>query len=182
MSQVDSLRRVLVEVEEPVLSHQLQWAFGAKLSELTVTGRKLRVIFPDALLGLHSTHELVLRLTGTSIRRLPAGLLRYLADVRYLTLDLRGNLLFSMGPEVLRPTGDQGFWRGTQHLAGEAHTLSGNTNRTTAIFCQRLSPNGSAFSDHGQEKAKVDGEKRVGIQERAGEMFPGLCSGAQVQA
>ncbi|EEC17274.1 leucine-rich repeat (LRR) protein, partial [Ixodes scapularis] len=120
VSQLDSLRRVLIEVEEPVLSHQLQWAFGAKVSELTLTGRKLRVIFPDALLGLHSTHELVLRLTGTSIRRLPAGLLRYLADVRYLTLDLRGNLLSSMGPEVLRPAGDDGsaLWKGTQHLAG----------------------------------------------------------------
>ncbi|KAH9365685.1 hypothetical protein HPB48_021976 [Haemaphysalis longicornis] len=120
VSQLHSLRRVLVEVEEPVLSHQLQWAFGAKLTELTVTGRHLRVIFPDALLGLHGSHELVLRLTGTSIRRLPAGLLQYLADVRYLTLDLRGNLLSSIGPEVLRPPAgeDAGFWRGTQHLAG----------------------------------------------------------------
>ncbi|KAL3224499.1 hypothetical protein MRX96_026476 [Rhipicephalus microplus] len=104
-------------VEEPVLSHQLQWAFGAKLSELTVTGRQLRVVFPDALLGLHGSHELVLRLTGTSIRRLPAGLLRYLADVRYLTLDLRDNLLSSIGPEVLRPPGGED-WKGTQHLAG----------------------------------------------------------------
>ncbi|XP_037523397.1 chaoptin [Rhipicephalus sanguineus] len=117
VSQLHSLRQVLVEVEEPVLSHQLQWAFGAKLSELTVTGRQLRVVFPDALLGLHGSHELVLRLTGTSIRRLPAGLLRYLADVRYLTLDLRDNLLSSIGPEVLRPPGGED-WRGTQHLAG----------------------------------------------------------------
>ncbi|KAH9365487.1 hypothetical protein HPB48_019921 [Haemaphysalis longicornis] len=119
VSRLHSLRRVLVEVEEPVLSHQLQWAFGAKLTELTVTGRQLRVVFPDALLGLHGSHELVLRLTGTSIRRLPAGLLRYLADVRYLTLDLRDNLLSSIGPEVLKPAGEEaGLWRGTQHLAG----------------------------------------------------------------
>lgn len=120
VSQLHSLRRVLVEVEEPVLSHQLQWAFSAKLSELTVTGRQLRVVFPDALLGLHGSHELVLRLTGTSIRRLPAGLLRYLADVRYLTLDLRDNLLSYIGPEVLRPPGGEDLddWRGTQHLAG----------------------------------------------------------------
>ncbi|KAH7942769.1 hypothetical protein HPB52_001123 [Rhipicephalus sanguineus] len=122
VSQLHSLRQVLVEVEEPVLSHQLQWAFGAKLSELTVTGRQLRVVFPDALLGLHGSHELVLRLTGTSIRRLPAGLLRYLADVRYLTLDLRDNLLSSIGPEVLRPPGGED-WRGTQHLAGERHPI-----------------------------------------------------------
>ncbi|KAK8759815.1 hypothetical protein V5799_028918 [Amblyomma americanum] len=120
VSKLHSLRRVLVEVEEPVLSHQLQWAFGAKLTELTVTGRQLRIVFPDALLGLHGSHELVLRLTGTSIRRLPAGLLRYLADVRYLTLDLRDNLLSFIGPEVLKPSDghDVGFWRGTQHLAG----------------------------------------------------------------
>lgn len=127
LSHCDALKRISVEVEEPILSYQLQWAFsGAKLSELTVTGRKLRAVFPDALLGLHRAHELVLRLTGTSISRLPAGLLRYLADVRYLTLDLRDNLLQTMGPEVLRPAKDEpGVWRGTQHLAGGIR-LEGN--------------------------------------------------------
>ncbi|XP_064478513.1 chaoptin-like [Ornithodoros turicata] len=127
LSHCSALKKVSVEVEETVLSYQLQWAFnGAKISELTVTGRKLRAVFPDALLGLHRVHELVLRLTGTSISRLPAGLLRYLADVRYLTLDLRKNLLQTMGPEVLRPARDEpGIWRGTQHLAGGIR-LEGN--------------------------------------------------------
>lgn len=118
LSKCHSLRRVLVEVEEPTLSHQLQWTFGAKLRELTITGRNLQYVLPDAFVGLQ-THELILRITGTSINHLPKELLKYLADIRYLTLDLRGNLLTTMDEEVLSPANklrsDELI---TQHISG----------------------------------------------------------------
>ncbi|CAL1265572.1 unnamed protein product [Larinioides sclopetarius] len=113
-----SLRRVLVEVEETNLSHQLQWTFGSKLRELTITGRNLQYVLPDAFQGLQ-THELVLRITGTSINRLPKGLLKYLADIRYLTLDVRGNFLTTMDEEVLSPaTKFRADGLTTQHISG----------------------------------------------------------------
>ncbi|XP_054717386.1 chaoptin-like [Uloborus diversus] len=118
LSKSCSLRRVLVEVEETNLSHQLQWSFGSKLRELTITGRNLQYILPDAFQGLR-THELVLRITGTSISRLPSGLLKYLADIRYLTLDIRGNYLTTMDEDVLSPANRikaEGFT--TQHISG----------------------------------------------------------------
>ncbi|XP_022243437.1 chaoptin-like isoform X2 [Limulus polyphemus] len=59
-----SLRRVVVEVEESTLSHHIQWTFGAKLRDLTITGHNLQHVLPDAFLGLHHTHELILRITG----------------------------------------------------------------------------------------------------------------------
>ncbi|XP_076365993.1 uncharacterized protein LOC143254955 [Tachypleus tridentatus] len=114
-----SLVRVVVEVEEPTLSHQIQWTFGAKLRDLTITGRNLQHVLPDAFLGLYHTHELVLRITGTGIRKLPDKLLRYLADIRYLTLDLRKNKLQTMEPRVLEPAkGETGEPDGTKHIAG----------------------------------------------------------------
>lgn len=47
-----SVRRALIHVEEPVLSHQIQWAFGSKIKELTITGQNLNRILPDAFLGM----------------------------------------------------------------------------------------------------------------------------------
>ncbi|XP_076328669.1 uncharacterized protein LOC143234861 [Tachypleus tridentatus] len=114
-----SLRRVVVEVEESTLSHHIQWTFGAKLRDLTITGHNLQYVLPDAFLGLHHTHELILRITGTSITRLPPRLLRYLADIRYLTLDLRGNHLQKVEPSVLQPAkGETGGPDGTKHITG----------------------------------------------------------------
>lgn len=113
-----SLRRVLVEIEETNLSHQLQWTFGSKLRELIITGRNLQYVLPDAFQGL-VTHELVLRISGTSINWLPKGLLKYLADIRYLTLDIRGNILATMEEEVLSPSSKikaEGLT--TQHISG----------------------------------------------------------------
>ncbi|KFM61030.1 Chaoptin, partial [Stegodyphus mimosarum] len=118
LSKSCSLRRVLVEVEETNLSHQLQFTFGTKLRELTITGRNLQYILPDAFQGLR-THELVLRITGTSISRLPKGFLKYLADIRYLTLDVRGNYLTTMDEEVLSPASKfRSEILTTQHISG----------------------------------------------------------------
>ncbi|KAG8180900.1 hypothetical protein JTE90_010648 [Oedothorax gibbosus] len=76
------------------------------------------VLLLHKALGLR-THELVLRITGTSIKELPKGLLRYLADIRYLTLDVRGNLLSSMEPDVLSPAPRiRTDGHTTQHISG----------------------------------------------------------------
>ena len=51
-------------------------------------------------LGLHQTHELILRITKTNVTNLPNGMLRYLSGIRYMTVDLRNNKLTSLKPEV----------------------------------------------------------------------------------
>lgn len=101
------------------VSSQVQGAFSTKLRELVVTGSDLRTILPDAFAGL-ATHELTVRISGTGVGRLPDGLLKYLPDVRYLTLDLRNNRLEDMGPEVLAMVTRSGSVQGqTQHISGE---------------------------------------------------------------
>lgn len=51
LSKCDSLQTIVVDVREPTLSHQIQWAFGGKLRELVITGHNLAVIVPDAFQG-----------------------------------------------------------------------------------------------------------------------------------
>ncbi|CAL1274792.1 unnamed protein product [Larinioides sclopetarius] len=118
LSQAPALRKATVNVEETTLSHQVQRAFGTKLRELVITGTNLRTILPDAFAGL-TTHELTIRISGTLVSKFPDGLLRYLPDVRYLTLDLRNNRLTSMGPGVLAAiTRDGPVTYQTQHITG----------------------------------------------------------------
>ncbi|GFT61566.1 chaoptin [Nephila pilipes] len=119
LSQAPALRKATVNVEESTLSHQVQRAFGTKLRELVITGSNLRTILPDAFAGL-TTHELIIRISGTLVSKFPDGLLRYLPDVRYLTLDLRHNQLTSMGPGVLAAmTRDGPVAYQTQHITGK---------------------------------------------------------------
>ncbi|GFX79471.1 uncharacterized protein TNCV_824601 [Trichonephila clavipes] len=116
LSQAPALRKATVNVEESTLSHQVQRAFGTKLRELVITGSNLRTILPDAFAGL-TTHELIIRISGTLVSKFPDGLLRYLPDVRYLTLDLRHNQLTSMDPGVLAAmTKDGPVAYQTQHI------------------------------------------------------------------
>uniref|UniRef100_T1JRB4 LRRCT domain-containing protein n=1 Tax=Tetranychus urticae TaxID=32264 RepID=T1JRB4_TETUR len=98
-----SLRSALIQVEEPILSHQIQWAFGSKLRQLIITGHQLKKILPDAFLGLHHRPDMVLRIVDTNISVLPTGLLRYLNDIRHITIDLRRNQLTQFNLDILQP-------------------------------------------------------------------------------
>lgn len=123
LSQAPAMRKVTINIEESTLSHQVQRAFGTKLRELVITGSNLERILPDAFAGLF-THELTIRISGTKVQKFPDGLLRYLPDVRYLTLDLRNNLLTSMGPGVLAAvTRDGTDVHQTQHIAGNFFSI-----------------------------------------------------------
>ena len=54
----------------------------------------------DLWIGLNNANDLIVRITNTSVKHLPDSLLRYLADIRYITIDLRGNLLRTVSPSV----------------------------------------------------------------------------------
>ncbi|CAL1267963.1 unnamed protein product [Larinioides sclopetarius] len=118
LSHAVAIRSVTITIEESSLSHQIQSAFGTKLRELVITGSNLQRIFPDAFSGL-STHELTIRIKGTLVSEFPTGLLRYLIDVRFLTLDLRNNRLISMTQGVLAEFTRSGLdIDQTQHILG----------------------------------------------------------------
>ncbi|XP_074600267.1 uncharacterized protein LOC141854476 [Brevipalpus obovatus] len=103
LSKSHSLRTALIEVDDSTLSHQIQWAFGAKLRELIITGHRLEKILPDTFLGLYHRPDLTLRITQTNVTELPAGLLRYITDIRHMTIDLRGNQLHRLSSQVFSP-------------------------------------------------------------------------------
>ncbi|CAG2103122.1 unnamed protein product [Medioppia subpectinata] len=97
-----------------------------KLKELIITGKNLIKILPDAFLdkpekGLYNTHDLTLRVTDTNISSLPSGLLKYLADIRFITIDLRKNKLKSLKPDVFLVRSENKLnknWESQQMLGG----------------------------------------------------------------
>lgn len=52
LAKCDALKTIHLQVQEAVLDHQIQWAFGKKrIRELIVTGTQLVQIMPDAFQG-----------------------------------------------------------------------------------------------------------------------------------
>ena len=51
LAKSDALKTIEIDVQESILSHQIQWAFGGKLRELVITGHNLVHILPDAFQG-----------------------------------------------------------------------------------------------------------------------------------
>ena len=69
--------------------------------------------------GLYNTHDLTLRVTDTNISSLPSGLLKYLADIRFITIDLRKNKLKTLKPDVFLVKSENKFnrnWESQQML------------------------------------------------------------------
>lgn len=106
------LETLEVVVRESVLDTQLSGLRAPKLRELTVRGGALRRISGTALSALGGQRALALRVSGTGLRALPAGLLQPLARVPHLALELTDNQLVNFAPATLYPN-----LTGWNHLA-----------------------------------------------------------------
>uniref|UniRef100_A0A0A9ZGU7 Chaoptin n=3 Tax=Lygus hesperus TaxID=30085 RepID=A0A0A9ZGU7_LYGHE len=91
------LQRLSVHVVEKKLTDQLSDAFSKKIRVLEITGSSLQEIGADALKGLDSSKELLLRIFGTNVTTLPLNFFSKLST-EALTIDLRGNSLSDVPP------------------------------------------------------------------------------------
>lgn len=97
------LESLEVYLRESVLDSQLSGMRAPKLRVMSVRGASLRHVSESAFSCLHRQRALTLRITGTGLRALPPGLLRPLARVPHLALDLSDNQLSSLAPTTLYP-------------------------------------------------------------------------------
>lgn len=125
LSSVPSLRKLSVRVLESALTDQLLNAFSPKLRHLEITGRTLRSVAADALEGVEANYELALRISGTQISSLPAGLFARLHRVPHLSLDLRDNKFTTLSPGTIYPNGSSWESVGTKLISG-GMVLKGN--------------------------------------------------------
>ncbi|KAG6442307.1 hypothetical protein O3G_MSEX002305 [Manduca sexta] len=98
-----ALESLSVHVMESALDAQLHGLRAKKLRALEVRGVALRRVSAHAFISLGRQRALALRVTGTSVAALPAGVVRPLAHVPHLALDLSDNRLVAFGPATLYP-------------------------------------------------------------------------------
>ncbi|XP_072932346.1 uncharacterized protein [Epargyreus clarus] len=103
VSATPYLESLTVLIRDSILDSQLLGLRAPKLRVLEVRGRELERITMHAFAALGRQRALSLRVTGTSVAALPAGLARPLARVPHLALDFSDNRLVTFGPSVLYP-------------------------------------------------------------------------------
>lgn len=100
---VPGLESLTLSVRASALDAQLHGLRAPKLRALEVRGAALRRVSAHAFAALGRQRALALRLSGTGVTSLPAGLVRPLARVPHLALDLSDNRLISFAPATLYP-------------------------------------------------------------------------------
>ncbi|XP_022902099.1 chaoptin-like [Onthophagus taurus] len=124
-AKLEQLRILKLLVRDSVLDDQLLCVSNKKIRHLEITGRQLRVIDRKAFAQFTKNPDLVLRISGTQVEELPAGLFANMYKVSYLRIDLRDNMLSYLSPEVFY--GNSSTWKnvGTTLISGGL-ALSGN--------------------------------------------------------
>ncbi|CAG9092811.1 unnamed protein product [Plutella xylostella] len=115
-------------VRDEELAGQLAGLRAPKLRVLEVRGAALQRVAAGALAALGGQRALALRLAGTRVAALPAGLARPLLAVPHLALDLSDNALVDLAPAALYDNLTDWNRRATNLLPGGL-VVSGNALR-----------------------------------------------------
>ncbi|XP_052757161.1 chaoptin-like isoform X2 [Galleria mellonella] len=98
-----AIESLSVHVRDKVLDKQLHNMRAMKLRAIEVKGAALKRVSEDAFISLGQQRALAVRLTDSSINALPVGLVRPLARVPHLALDVSNNRLTTFSPATLYP-------------------------------------------------------------------------------
>ncbi|XP_069358898.1 chaoptin-like [Maniola hyperantus] len=128
VSVIPHLESLVVQIRREWLDTQLLRLHAPKLRAVEVRGAALERVSALAFSSLGYQRALSLRLSWSRVSALPAGLLRPLARVPHLALDLSNNRLVSFGPSVLYPN-QTGWNRFATKLLPGGLLLAGNPLR-----------------------------------------------------
>lgn len=125
LGNLQQLRVLRLQVEEATLDEQLLCLSNRKIRHVEVTGRNLKTIDRNAFSRLVKNPNLVLRIADTEVEELPPGVFAHMYKISYLTIDLRGNMLQYLSPEIFY--GNSTTWKnvGTTLVSGEKDILFG---------------------------------------------------------
>ncbi|XP_017771104.1 PREDICTED: slit homolog 1 protein [Nicrophorus vespilloides] len=118
LANANQIRILKLHVEDPILDDQLICISNRKIRQLEITGKNLKSVDRDAFQKFSKNPDLVLKITGTEIEELPAGLFANMYKISYLNIDLRNNMLSYLSPEIFY--GNVTTWKnaGTTLISG----------------------------------------------------------------
>lgn len=123
LGNLAQLRVLKLQVQEAILDEQLLCLTNRKIRHIEITGRNLKTIDRNAFSRFIKNTNLLLRITDTEIEELPPGVFAHMYKISYLTIDLRGNMLQYLSPEIFY--GNSTTWKnvGTTLVSGEKDIL-----------------------------------------------------------
>ncbi|KAG5880820.1 hypothetical protein JTB14_019464 [Gonioctena quinquepunctata] len=118
LSKISQLRMLKVDFKENELNDQLQCVANRKIRHLEITGSNLRWIDKRAFKKFARNPDLTVKIHGTKIEELPSELFSNMYRVSHLAIDLRGNSLTHLHPEIFY--GNLSRWKdvGTTLISG----------------------------------------------------------------
>lgn len=119
LANLNQVRILKLTIEDTILDDQLSCISNRKIRHLEITGKHLKIIDKDAFNKFTKNPDLVLKITGTEVEELPAGLFSNMYKISYLNIDLSRNMLTFLSPEIFY--GNVTTWKnvGTTLISGK---------------------------------------------------------------
>ncbi|OWR42121.1 putative chaoptin [Danaus plexippus plexippus] len=127
-SCLPSLYKLSVHWTDEVMNNQLHGIDARKIRYLEIKGSKLRSIADGAFEPFSNSQEIYIRISETSLTKLPATFIRHLSQVPQLGIDLSYNQISKLDPAIFYPNFTSWSHVATKLLSGGL-ILTGNPLR-----------------------------------------------------
>ncbi|KAF9424015.1 hypothetical protein HW555_000724 [Spodoptera exigua] len=127
-SSLPSLYKLVIHWTDDIMDNQLYGIDARNIRYLEIRGSNLKRITDDAFQPFANSQEIFIRITMTSLTKLPTAFMRHLGQVPQLGIDLSYNQLTTLNPAIFYPNFTSWSHVATKLLSGGL-ILTGNPLR-----------------------------------------------------
>ncbi|XP_022831237.1 chaoptin [Spodoptera litura] len=127
-SSLPSLYKLVIHWTDDIMDNQLYGIDARNIRYLEIRGSNLKRISDDAFQPFANSQEIFIRITMTSLTKLPTAFMRHLGQVPQLGIDLSYNQLTTLNPAIFYPNFTSWSHVATKLLSGGL-ILTGNPLR-----------------------------------------------------
>lgn len=121
-SCLPSLYKLLIHWSDEVIDNQLHGIEARKIRYLEIRGANLRRISDEAFEPFANSQEIFIRISETSISKLPAAFMKHLSQVPQLGIDVSYNQISRLDPAIFYPNFTSWSHVATKLLSGMLFT------------------------------------------------------------
>lgn len=126
-SSLPSLYKLVIDWTDDYMNTQLHGIDAANIRYLEIRGSKLQKICDEAFQPFADSQEIFIRITETSLTKLPMAFMRHLGQIPQLGVDLSYNQLTTLNPGIFYPN-----FTSWSHVATKL--LSGKLCKSTKMY------------------------------------------------
>lgn len=123
-SSLPSLYKLVIDWTDDVMNNQLHGIDARNIRYLEIRGSSLRRISDEAFEPFAQSQEIFIRITKTSLTKLPTAFMKHLGQVPQLGVDISYNQLTSLNPAIFYPNFTSWSHVATKLLSGKLHNIT----------------------------------------------------------